>query len=331
MFAKGEKTVSKEELLSLFTEEQILCRYFPQIKGLPQTICSPFRKDEHPSVGISVWKDHIVWKDFAKGEKGNLWTLLEKALSVSSRKIYTRVYTDMLGTVAVGIKLKSPAMRKSYAECEMGTVKREWEDYDFEYWASYGISKRFLKSSGTFPISYILLKCKGITTVIKADKYAYVYIEKKDDIVTQKVYQPFNTNGFKWRSSSNASVWNLWTMLPETGDNLIITSSKKDAMCIWDNTGIPSVCPQSEGTDLKEHVVQQLKDRFKSIYVLYDNDFGRDINPGREAGRKLAEQFDLIQIEIPEELEAKDPSDLFKKHGKKTFIKTITSLIKNYG
>lgn len=329
MFSKGNRIIAQEDLLSLFTEEQILCRYIPQIKRIPAKICSPFRKDDNPSVGISLWNNHIVWKDFATGEKGNLWSFLQKLLSVPFKEVYSRVFFDMFGNKAISIPVRKGKLKQhASSECEIGTVRRDWNEEDFEYWNSYGITKGFLKKSQTYPISYILLKYDDFTSVIKADKLAYVYIEKKDGIITQKIYQPFNTKGWKWRSSSNASVWNLWTLLPEKGEKLIITSSKKDAMCLWCNLGVPSICPQSEGTELKPHIVQQLKDRFKKIYVLYDNDFGRSENPGREMGKKIAEEFDLIQIEIPEEYQAKDPSDLYKKHGKKTFIETITNLLK---
>lgn len=327
MFSKGVKTIAKEEVLSVYTEEQILHKYFPEVKTLPQKICSPFRKDEHPSLGLSLWQGHIIWKDFATGDKGNLWTLLSGVMNIPLSKVYERVFSDMCGKDFKGFKLKKPAgITFSNANCDLGTVRRKWSKDDFEYWSSYGITKDFLKKSGTFPISYILLRYDGFTSVIKADKFAYVYIEKKDGEITQKIYQPFNQRGWKWRSSSNASVWNLWTLLPETGEKLVITSSKKDAMCIWCNTGIPSVCPQSEGTDLKPQVVEELKKRFAKIYVFYDNDFGRDDNPGRRLGKKLAKQFGFIQIEIPETYEAKDPSDFYKKYGKEKFTEILNDL-----
>ena len=119
----------------------------------------------------------------------------------------------------------------------------------------------------------------------------------------------------------DGSVWDLWTKLPDKGDNLIITSSRKDALCIWANTGIPSLSLQAESYLPKQHVVQQLKDRFKNVYVLYDNDFDSSENHGRELGNLMAKEFDLIQIEIPDEYKSKDTSDLYKKLWKKRSTK----------
>ena len=152
----------------------------------------------------------------------------------------------------------------------------------------------------------------GITKIIPADKYAYAYIERKDGIVSIKIYQPFSDT-MKWISKHDSSVWDLWTKLPESGERLIITSSRKDALCLWAN------------------VVNQLKQRFKNIYVLYDNDFKAvekgEENHGRVFGKHLSDMFGLIQIEIPEFYRSKDPSDLFRDWGKEVFRTVMQSLI----
>ena len=141
-----------------------------------------------------------------------------------------------------------------------------------------------------------------------------------------KIYQPYSTN-FKWMSKHDASVWDLWTKIPEKGDKLIITSSRKDALCLWANTGIPSLSLQGEGYIPKEKVINQLKDRYKKIYVFYDNDFKNEVNNGRNYGKAIADKFDLQQIEIPTEYKSKDPSDLYKNWGKEVFLNVINSLI----
>ena len=46
------------------------------------------------------------------------------------------------------------------------------------------------------------------------------------------------------------------------------------------------------------------------------NDYDKETNWGREFGLKLAEEFGLVQLEINEDLESKDFSDLVKNWGK---------------
>ncbi len=112
-------------------------------------------------------------------------------------------------------------------------------------------------------------------------------------------------------------------------DYLIITKSRKDALSIWANTGIPCTSLQGEGYIPKKHVVQQLKDRANKVFLLYDNDFDKDINIGREWGAKIASKFNLNQIEIPDTYMSKDASDLYKNHGADIQREVIYKLIED--
>lgn len=209
---------------------------------------------------------------------------------------------------------------------------RRWENYDFQYWESYGIPRNWLLHADIYPISHIFIVGNtGYIRTIKADKYAYTFIERKDGVCSEKIYQPFNKEGMKWRSGHDSSVWDLWTKLPPRGERCIITSSRKDALCIWANAGIPSVSLQGEAVGVKPQVMEELKGRFNEVFVLYDNDKKSEINYGRIDGQKLAEKFDITQIEIPDMYMCKDISDLYKKYGRGTVVNVLKQLchIKN--
>ena len=208
---------------------------------------------------------------------------------------------------------------------------REWREWDFEYWESYGVPKNWLLHADIYPISYIFIISEtGYIRTVIADKYAYTFVERKDGIVSEKVYQPYNKEGFKWRSGHDSSVWDLWTRLPKTGESVIITSSRKDALCIWAQTGIPSVSLQSEGMKIKPQVIQELKDRFNKVFVLYDNDMHGEKNVGRIDGKKIADEFNVIQIEIPSIYGCKDTSDLYNKYKGNIVKEVIYKLIKEH-
>lgn len=211
--------------------------------------------------------------------------------------------------------------------CQIRSQMRKWEEYDFRYWESYGVPRRWLLHADIYPISHIfIVSGTGYIRTVKADKYAYTFIERKDGICTEKVYQPFNKEGMKWRSGHDSSVWDLWTKLPPRGERCIITSSRKDALCIWANSGIPSVSLQGEGYGVKPQVMEELKGRFNKVYVLYDNDLHKEENYGRIDGKKLADEYGIIQIEIPDMYMCKDISDLYKKYGRGTVVKVLGQL-----
>ena len=324
MVARGSDSTSIEKVNDLYSDFDIAHKYL-DITCVPEVINSPLRQDNNPSLGLFINnKTNSLWfKDFGSGEKGSLYDLLAKMWNVSKDKVYDRILKDMPAPAPMrkhGVKV----YRKSAGKVEVRV--REWRDYDIAYWDSYGISLPWLKFGEIYPISYIILTKNGHSYPIPAEKYAYVYVERKDGIVSFKIYQPYSKE-YKWMSKHDSSVWDLWTKIPEKGDKLIITSSRKDALAIWSNTGIPALSLQGEGYIPKEHVVQQLKDRYNKVYVLYDNDFQSEENHGRMYGKMIAERFNVTQIEIPEKWGSKDPSDLVKNHGREVLRGVIYELV----
>ena len=324
MVARGSDSTSIEKVNDLYSDFDIAHKYLG-ITCVPEVINSPLRQDNNPSLGLFINnKTNSLWfKDFGSGEKGSLYDLLAKMWNVSKDKVYDRILEDMPAPASMrkhGVKV----YRKSAGKVEVRV--REWRDYDIAYWDSYGISLPWLKFGEIYPISHIILTKNGHSYPIPAEKYAYVYVERKDGIVSFKIYQPYSKE-YKWMSKHDSSVWDLWTKIPEKGDKLIITSSRKDALAIWSNTGIPALSLQGEGYIPKEHVVQQLKDRYNKVYVLYDNDFQSEENHGRMYGKMIAERFNVTQIEIPEKWKSKDPSDLVKNHGREVLREVIYELV----
>lgn len=338
MIGKSRCNVDKSYILDRVSEAQIASFYLG-INEIPTIISSPLRTDNHPSFWIySPDGKKVRYYDFAKKDvRGGIFDLLVNKLGKSFLDTLNDVHSHIKDISSCHITVeKSNTISESEVAhklpVKVRSVQRKWQEYDFKYWESYGIPRNWIIHSDTYPISHIITTTKsGWQRVTKADKYAYTFVEMKDGKPTEKVYQPFNKNGFKWRNSHDKSVWDLWTKLPPRGEKLIITSSRKDALCIWANTGIPSVSLQSETASIKPQVMQQLKDRFKTIYILYDNDFKNEAetgsNPGREAAKSIAEAFGITQIEIPSTYGAKDSSDLFKLRGKAVFVEVINRLI----
>lgn len=327
MFSKGFKSVSLSEIRQQYSDADIAQKYLG-VK-VPCLVCSPFRDDKRPSLSLYYSKSgNLCYKDFATSEGGSLYDFLSRLWNTSMSETISKIASD-IGIKDTLVKRRTKSLRKT-TKSVLQVKIREWRDYDIEFWAQFGINKDWLKFGDVYPITQMFFTKDGITKIIPADKYAYAYIERKDGVVSIKIYQPFSDT-MKWISKHDSSVWDLWTKLPENGERLIITSSRKDALCLWANTGIPSLSLQGEGYVPKEHVVNQLKQRFKNIYVLYDNDFKAvekgEENHGRVFGKHLSDMFGLIQIEIPEFYRSKDPSDLFRDWGKEVFRTVMQSLI----
>lgn len=334
MFAQGRPSLYYSDLIKKVSEESILA-FYTGITEIPSVTQSPLREDTNPSFSV-FYSDsgRVHFKDFATGASYNLIGFL---MELSQLRVHTEcmnmIVADLEGIKAKGRSLIKADLSNLYSQSDKKDNKnshnikvrvRDWKNYDLEYWESYGINKTWLDFGKVYPISNIFLSDQHFYS----DKYSYCYVEYKDNTPTFKVYQPYSDR-IKWLSSHSSSVWDLWTQALRTdSESLIITSSRKDALTIWANLGIPAVSLQSENTMPKEHVVQRLKDRFKTIWCLYDNDYDKEsTNPGREFAKQLSDKYNFTQIEIPAEYKSKDPSDLYKKHGKQEFIKVINNLI----
>ena len=326
-FGYGRTTALLAEIKSKIGDENIAKKYLG-ITKIPCVIKSPLRVDNKPSFAIYQHDDgSIYYMDYATGEKGSLYSLL--------CSLWHSSFLDVISKIVGGfdqqqIECSQQQLRKQTGkiiarnQVALQCKVREWQSYDIDYWQSYGISLQWLKYAEVYPISHKIVIKDDKKYTFGADKYAYCFVERKEGKVTLKVYQPFNTKGFKWSNKHDRSVISLWTKVPEKGKRICICSSLKDALCLWANTGIPAISVQGEGYSMSETAINELKKRFERIYVLFDND-----EPGLKDGEKLSHETGFINVVLPPFKGGKDISDYYKIKGKEAFVELIHHLIKS--
>lgn len=326
MIAKGKSSVSLDDILSKVTEADILSHYLG-VTEVPCIINSPLRQDRRPSFGLySTDGRRIFYTDLSTRDRGGLLDLLGHMWNCGYKEVLTRINEDIS-------KFCGGASIHSYTPCAVRSTNsynkdtdlqckvRDWRSYDIEYWASYGITLEWLKYAEVYPISHKIVIKDGHRYVFGADKYAYAYVEHKEGKVTLKIYQPFNKAGYKWSNKHDNSVVSLWTKVPEYGEQICICSSLKDALCLWANTGIPSLAIQGEGYRMSDTAISELKRRYKQVFICLDND-----EPGLKDAQKLAEETGFTNVVLPPFNEGKDISDLYKAKGKDEFLRIIKPL-----
>lgn len=296
-------------------------------------------RDRHASFAIfySHRKGKYMFKEFRYGYTGDCVDLVRYIFNYpSNSKACMRILhdfgiegyhidADILTVATPGLTVnKLPSVTPPERIVEIQVTVRRWELYDIIYWGQYGITEKWLKRGHVYPISHYYVN----GNMRYADTYAYAYIEKKDGVITYKIYQPYAEKRKKWLNDNDSSVWELWDLLPEKFPLLIITKSRKDALSIMSTTGIPSTALQSEGTKPKPQVMDELKRRFNRIIVFYDNDFDKDTNYGLRYAKMLGEEYGLETIMIPSEYGEKDYSDFVKRYGPSKARKLFEELIK---
>lgn len=327
-FSSGRSSTTLEDLLERVNEIDIASHYL-NIDEIPCVINSPLRKDDRPSFGIYTFDgDKVHYRDFATGEKGGLFDLLSQMWHIPFNEVIEKISNDLVQkNKEIVTKINrgsSVIVLKERVKPQIEIKVREWKDYDIEYWNSFGITLDWLKYADVFPISHKIIIKGNKRYIFGADKYAYAFIERKEGNTSIKIYQPFNKNGFKWCTSTDSSVISLWTKVPQEGDKVCICSSLKDALCLWSNTGIPSLATQGEGYTMSNTAISELKRRFKHIYILFDCD-----KAGLIDGEKLSKLTGFTNIVLPKFEGGKDVSDLYHSLQDKTkFKQIIISLFK---
>lgn len=317
------------ELKSQVSDADIV-GYYLGITKIPTRIKSPLRVDKKPSMGLySRDGIHIYYTDFATGDKGSIIDLLSQLWNTSYNETWEKIIREIKNTNVNIQKINSCITKVDIIDKTKTKIQvkvREWKKYDIEYWESYGITKDWLQFANVYPISHIIFYKENKEPItMAADKLAYVFVEFKEGRTTYKIYQPLDTKGFKWLSTHDRSVISLWTKVPEYGEQLIICSSLKDALCLWSNTGIPAISPQGEGYTMSDTAVAELKRRYKDVCIFYDSD-----TPGRIDSERLAKQTGFRNILLPEFPEGKDVSDLYKHLNNPAQFRTqIINLLKN--
>lgn len=325
MISKGRK--SEEYIDISHIREADIAAYYLGVKSIPCLIASPLRQDRRPSFSLfSNNGEEVGFLDYSTREHGSIIDLLMRMWNCSFVEAKKRIANDM-GDARLNISIgkgsySSRIPVRTNSGIDLQCRVREWRDYDIEYWNSYGISLEWLKYADVHPISHKIVIKDDISYAFGADKYAYAYVEFKEGKTTLKIYQPFNTRGFKWANRHDRSVISLWTKVPSEGEKVCICSSLKDALCLWANTGIPALAIQGEGYGMSDTAVNELKRRFKKVYICLDND-----KAGLEDAKSLASKTGFINVVLPQFEGGKDISDMYKVlQNREKFRQTILNL-----
>lgn len=293
----------------MMTDTEIASKYLGV--EIPCLAISPLRNDRHPSMSLFEHDGIVFYKDHGTGDSGTVIGLLSQLWNMSTMQTVDTINDGGGMPYRLKYKRRYRSRRQSDDRTYLKVRTRDWNEDDMDYWSQYGIGLGMLEMSSVYPIShYFVWRDKEVPIV--ADKLSYAYFEWKDGHESIKIYQPMSATA-KWLSNRDSSVWDLWeqAMKWEDKSKLIITSSRKDAMCLWCNLGIPAICMQGEGYRPKDSVMKIILSTFSEVYVWYDTD-----KAGKENARMICENYPEIRnICIPDYYMTKDPSDFVKRYG----------------
>jgi hypothetical protein len=318
--------LNKENILKKIDSFNLFKYYCPGFHHFGKKFRSPLRpgEDKTPSASIIFYHGDLLFKDFGDDHSYRAIPYVIKYLGLSYRETLQKINCDFqLGLGGQYINYNEPIIRETLPEDQkierdvfnIKIKRRTWNDEDYDlWWNKYKISQSTLEKFNVCPISNFAINDYFYFAEPLAYSYNY-YWENK--VFRRKIYQPFSIN--KWYNNGGLVVQGEG-MLPRSGDLLIITSSLKDVMALYE-MGYVAIAPTSEKTFVPEKYFYKQHGRFSRILLFMNSD-----SSGMEANIKLSEKWKLDYIYIPLQYKIKDISDFvdFKSQEEaKHLLKTL--------
>ena len=319
--------ITKELILSRFSEEQLMEYYLhlPVKKGLFR---SPLRRDKQPTCSFYRNKSGtLIFKDFATGQHLNIFDVVQS--------IFRCDYFESLRIIAndFGI-VRDNTLHKNPGKINLNPIKikdkeiskiqievQEFTDGELKWWGKYGISKDILKRFNVYSCKHVFLNDQLFAESQQHCPIFGYYGKKYQGLELWRCYFPKRTS-FRFITNWPSKKIQGYDQLPKKGKLLVITKSMKDSMCLY-SCGITACAPNSENLFIPDKVLEDLKNRFKNIVVLYDND-----RPGLYNMAKIRKEHpELTYVFIPKKYGSKDISDFYKDHGRKETLNLIKTFI----
>lgn len=319
--------ITKKLILSRFSEEQLMEYYLhiPVKKGLFR---SPLRRDKQPTCSFYRNKSGtLIFKDFATGQHLNVFDVVQS--------IFRCDYFESLRIIAndFGI-VRDNALHKNPGKINLNPIKikdkeiskiqievQEFTDSELKWWGKYGISKDILKRFNVYSCKHVFLNDQLFAESQQHCPIFGYYGKKYQGLELWRCYFPKRTS-FRFITNWPSKKIQGYDQLPKKGKLLVITKSMKDSMCLY-SCGITACAPNSENLFIPDKVLEDLKNRFENIVVLYDND-----RPGLYNMAKIRKEHpELTYVFIPKRYGSKDISDFYKDHGRKETLNLIKTFI----
>jgi len=283
------------------------CKLKEKLNGEDVKIKSLFNpKERTPSMCIYTNEYNTYrYKDFSTGKGGSAIDLVKDLMQLPFHKacqLIIETYNDYVLHNNGGYDIEKFQKAAKYKVTNY--IVRKWSTQDQYFWTQFNIGSKLLDEFHVKPLeSYCMTKDDNELCI----KGLYLYGYFKADGTLYKIYQP-KTLDKKFIKVADY----IQGMHQCTGEkHLLITSSLKDVMSIKSlKLALDVIAPDSENTMIKQDVMEELRNKYDKIIVLFDYD-----DAGIESMKKYKEKYPFIEITILPM--SKDVSDSIKDSGAK--------------
>lgn len=327
-FISLQPTITKDFILSRVNQESIMQHYTNKDVNSKKLFTSLFRADNHVTCSFYKSKSNILYlHDFATNEHINCFQVVMKLYNCNyyeALKIIAQDFGLIEGyTPKVSDKVFVPEIKES----ESAKIQVQIKDYtteELEWWKSFGISKKTLKKYHVFSLQHVFLNRElRFTSSKQCPIYGYYFGKDKNGEDKFKIYFPMRKE-FRFLNNINKKTLQGYKQLPKSGELLVCTKSMKDCMAMYEFS-IPAIATNSETLFVNDKQLEEFKQRFKYILVLYDND-----RPGLHNMWLIRKQHPELNFYFLPWYLSKDFTDSIKLVGVENMREYVKEFMSNY-
>lgn len=302
-------TLNKENILAKVSSYEIINHYlkpFHKYGSLKQGqhISNPFLTTPQKTPSFNIYETQQGWryKDFSNDDDGDIFDLIQRLNNCSFKESLTIINEDF-----------QLSLHDQLATNFSVRLEKDWNLQSSNYWKTYGITSAILNKYHVKEVnSYtrVTKNDKKITVTTSIDNPIFAYTDTQSG--WYKIYRPLDKKyKFSWLGNKPKNYHFGLDQLPQTGGQIFITGGEKDVLSLAAK-GYNAISLNSETAIPSKVLIENLKQRFKEVIVLYDLD-----STGKEQSEKLCKLFGLYRLVLPDalaEVNGKDISDFFAHH-----------------
>lgn len=327
-FISLKPKITKDFILSKVNQESIMQHYTNQDVNSKKLFTSVLRNDHKVTISYYKSKSGILYMhDFATNEHLDCWNVVMKMFNCSYYEALKIIAQDFGIVSNSEVETKPITIVESLKETESAKIQVQIKNYteeELKWWKQFGISVKTLKKFHVFSLEHVFLNGElKFTSSSKCPIYGYYFGKDKNSLEKWKIYFPLKTE-YRFLNNLSKKVLQGYHQLPKMGDLLVITKSMKDLMAMYE-FGIPAVSPNSETLFIDYKKLEEFKQRFKHILVIYDSD-----KPGKSNMAKIRREHPELNYYFLPKYLAKDFTDSIKMVGVDEMKKYVNEFMSNY-
>lgn len=321
--------ITKEYIYSHGINQESIMQYYTGADiNSRKLIVSPFRIDNHTTCSFYKSKSGILYlHDFATNEHINCFEAVMKLYNCNYYDALKIIAKDF-GLIENNVAFKPiPKIVESIKENNSAKIQVQIKDFtskELEWWNQFGISIKLLKKYHVFSLQHVFINGElKFSSTEKCPIYGYYFGKDKNGDEKWKIYFPTRAEA-RFLNNTNKKLLQGYKQLPKTGDLLVITKSMKDVIAMY-GFGIAACAPNSETLFISDKQLEEFKQRFKHILVIYDSD-----RPGRSNMAKIRREYPELNYYFLPKYLSKDFTDSIKQVGVDKMKELVNQFISNY-